>query len=115
MTNSSTIQMILTLLCAAAWILSSGRSVAPTHAREEPRSGTMIALDHLGGGHSAAQDINNRGQVVGWSGTADGRVGAFLWSAATGMVDLGTLGGPYSYAHAIVKAAALLTHIAEEH
>jgi probable HAF family extracellular repeat protein len=50
-------------------------------------------------------DVNNRGQVVGFSTTAINDLGqvtgfastptathAFFWSASTGMVDLGTLG-----------------------
>ena len=35
------------------------------------------------------------GQVVGWAGTASGATHAFSWTAAGGMVDLGTLGGSF--------------------
>ena len=49
---------------------------------------TMIDLGSLGGSYSAAQAISNNGQVVGESNAH-----AFYWTQATGMMDLGTLGG----------------------
>ncbi len=50
----------------------------------------MVDLGTLGFSMSGAADINDAGQVVGASGFK-----AFLWSAATGMIDLGT-GRAYS-------------------
>jgi probable HAF family extracellular repeat protein len=54
----------------------------------------MLDLGTLGGGVSAAVAINDAGQVVGDSLIAsDSEYHAFLRSAASGLVDLGTLGG----------------------
>jgi probable HAF family extracellular repeat protein len=60
----------------------------------------MLDLGTLGG-ESLAHDINNLGQVVGYSRTTSGEYHAFLWSAELGMIDLGTLGGDESQARGI--------------
>jgi probable HAF family extracellular repeat protein len=62
--------------------------------------GEKIDLGTLGGTHSTATDINNRGQIVGGSNTSSGPHHAFLWENEE-MIDLGTLGGMFSRAHAI--------------
>ena len=60
-----------------------------------------LYLGALGGSWSAAYDINERGEIVGWATTADGFLHAFLWQGGT-MTDLGTLdGGNMSVALAI--------------
>jgi probable HAF family extracellular repeat protein len=48
-------------------------------------------LGTLGGNFSQAHGVNDKGQVVGLSLTANSEIRAFVWSAATGMVNLGTL------------------------
>ncbi len=48
-----------------------------------------------------ATDLNEAGEIVGISTTANGEFHAFVWSRAGGMVDLGTLGGTDSSAEAI--------------
>lgn len=77
--------------------------------------GTISSLRDLGllpgGRTSAATGVNNLGQVVGSADTeVDGRQvdRAFFWSAATGMVDLGTLGGESSGAEGINDAGQVV-------
>jgi probable HAF family extracellular repeat protein len=67
-----------------------------------------IDLGTLGGTLSVPSHINDRGQVVGMSTTADGHRHAFLWTQADGMIDLGTLGGLESAASAINEAGQVV-------
>ena len=64
------------------------------HAFLIPEPGTMVDLGSLGrgGGMSIAHDVNDQGAVVGLAETKSGQPHAFLWTAAAGMRDLGTLG-----------------------
>lgn len=59
--------------------------------------------DYCGGcaNDSYGNDVNNQGQVVGSAFGVDGRERAFVWSASTGVQELGTLGGGRSVATAI--------------
>jgi probable HAF family extracellular repeat protein len=61
------------------------------------KDGTMTDLGNLGGKtNTVAADINNRGQVIGYSNLAnDSTHHAFLWHAGV-MTDLGTLDGDFS-------------------
>ncbi len=59
-----------------------------------PTSGGVVDLGSLGGRFSTARGINSSGQVVGWSMVANEELHAFIWTAATGMVDLNTWGSP---------------------
>lgn len=51
--------------------------------------GVMTDLGTLGGDHAYAHDINERGQIVGISGTAEPAHHGFLWDRGV-MTDLGT-------------------------
>jgi len=71
------------------------------------KSGMPMDLGVLRGQvYSRANGINAMGQVVGYSGLQrDSRESrAFMWSSQTGMIDIGTLGGPYAQAYAINDA-----------
>lgn len=57
-------------------------------------------LGTLGGGITQATDLNESGQVTGYSETADGELRAFLYSRGQ-LRDLGTLGGEGSLGNAI--------------
>jgi probable HAF family extracellular repeat protein len=55
----------------------------------------------LGGKNSGANQINDRGFVVGWADIANNRSHAALWGPNTKANDLGTLGGKTSSANGI--------------
>jgi probable HAF family extracellular repeat protein len=59
--------------------------------------------------YSRANSINKRGEVVGFSGLQrDGTESrAFMWSYQTGLIDIGTLGGPYAQAYAINQRGSI--------
>jgi probable HAF family extracellular repeat protein len=62
----------------------------------------------LGGSFSEAYDINDAGQVAGFSGTPGG-IHAFITGPnGMGMRDLGTLGGNLSYAYGINDAGQVV-------
>jgi probable HAF family extracellular repeat protein len=60
------------------------------------------------GFYGVLQDINDSGQVVGYSYNSSGNYEAFLWDAANGMQELGTLGGNYSRANGINNSGQIV-------
>jgi probable HAF family extracellular repeat protein len=66
--------------------------------------GGMIGLGALAPGYdrfaSKAHDVNDHGQVVGFSRLPNGDTEAFLWTAETGMIGLGDLPGSYHFSYA---------------
>jgi probable HAF family extracellular repeat protein len=60
------------------------------HAQTTPGPYTLVDLGTLGGGSTQAVDVNDSGQVTGYS-TSGTSTRAFLWQGGT-MTDLGSLG-----------------------
>lgn len=56
-------------------------------------NGVRTDLGTLGGSSSTAVAVNLYDQVVGNSTTTDGSLHSYIWSASTGMTDLGSLSG----------------------
>ena len=84
----------------AAFDPNSGLYLTENHAVLW-QNGTVTDLGNLGGtganGGNHACAINNQGQVVGHSELPDDTTfHGFLWTAATGMQDLGTLPGDFA-------------------
>jgi probable HAF family extracellular repeat protein len=71
------------------------------------QNGTLTDLGTLGGPETQGRDINDAGQVVGWSQTADGQQHAFLWENGT-MTDLAPVAGEFSAAVAINDQGQIL-------
>jgi len=66
-----------------------GGTLADETAFVGDRQGGVQPLGALSPGqHSDVKSLNNLGQAAGGSGAADGRLHAFIWNAADGMVDL---------------------------
>jgi probable HAF family extracellular repeat protein len=73
--------------------------------------GTVTDLGTLPdwGNNSTGAGINDSGQIVGYSGStlSSTYTHAFIWDAANGMRDLGTLGGQYAKAFSINNSGAV--------
>jgi probable HAF family extracellular repeat protein len=61
----------------------------------------MQDLGILGGPNSAAQAINSKSQIVGFSDLSQTVTHAVLWTAPNQIQDRGTLGGNYATAQSI--------------
>ena len=90
--------------------------------RFDLNSGTFTDLGTFGGPTSEARGIDDLGRVVGMARNANYNTRPFLWTSASGMRDLGSLGGqPYDYGEAIsINVAGLVvgnstTATAERH
>ena len=76
------------------WTSNAPAQVPGTAYLIDLDTGTATRLGTLGGRDNYPSHINEAGQVVGWSNTADASRHAFITGPdGTGMRDLGTLGG----------------------
>ena len=100
--------MIVSLLAALAVLMWSSGNVQG-YTTYLPQDYISVTITSLGGTESRAYDINNAGDVVGFSRLADGHREAVIWHDANGnnvldpgeLQSLGTLGGTESGAFSI--------------
>src|SRR5688572_17752089 len=95
------------LFLAGAIVLAVSMRDGPIATAQAPAAMTMTDLGTLGT-NSFAMGINASGQVVGMSNLSSGARRAFLWTAAGGMVNLGTLGGSESEATGINRLGTII-------
>src|SRR5436189_5451924 len=74
-----------------------------TKAASQPGGIQAVDLGTLGGftGNAEPAALNDSGQVAGSSDVAGFGRRAYSWASSTGMQNLGTLGGNYSFATSI--------------
>ncbi len=84
----------------------------PDVARQGVAAYRAVDLGNIGGSTALAWRINDRGQVAGWATNASGHTHAITWTAARGMIDLGTIsGGTESEAWAINEHGVVVGEI----
>jgi len=71
------------------------------------KDGEIIYLGTLGGERSLATDINDHGEIVGYSRTSNNSIRAFYWSQGL-MMEISTLGGNYSTAWGINNSGKIV-------
>jgi len=77
------------------------------HTLRVQTDGSMVDLGTLGGASTQATDINESGQIVGWSQTADGKYQAFSWENGK-MKALAEPAWTYSSAVAVTDSGDIL-------
>jgi probable HAF family extracellular repeat protein len=70
-------------------------------------AGGFQSIGSLGGSSTHAQDVNNSGQIVGYSFNASGQMRPFIITGGP-MLDLGSFGGTAGYANGINDAGAVV-------
>jgi probable HAF family extracellular repeat protein len=74
----------------------------------DPAIEGSVDLGSFGGLETVGSDINQAGQVVGWSSLPDRTACAFIWELKTGLRPLGSLGGRHSMAAGINDAGQVV-------
>ena len=112
--KARTLTLIAAMTLSVAALAVPGGAVAQVpQASGRPVLYTVVDLGTLGGSGATASTINDRGWVVGGSNLSGDQSGhGFLWRDGA-MTDLGTLGGPNSYAFAGKNNRGLITGAAE--
>jgi probable HAF family extracellular repeat protein len=83
------------LLFAITWLLSLAIGFERPRAQSSPGPYTLTDLGTLGGGSAYPEDMNEAGQITGYSTLGSGQTRAFLWDGGQ-MANLGTMGGSAS-------------------
>ena len=102
MFNNRKSHKIVLVAILAVGLLSGGlaRAKKPPKPPPEPPPSlpaySYTSLGTLGGDYSVVYGMNEQGDVVGYSTTAENRQHAFLWTESDGMVDLNDLIDPES-------------------
>jgi probable HAF family extracellular repeat protein len=100
--------------------VSAGSARGPSSTRRASERWLVSELGTLGGSYSRAVAVNDRGQVVGYSGLEGSKAWppppqhAFLWQNGR-MIDLGTLGGADSSAVAINNRGQVIGYSETRH
>ena len=95
----------------AALAINDAGQVAGFNGHAMLYDGATHDLGTLAGGTwSAAYGINAAGAVVGYGDIGNGHFQGFIWTPATGMLQLGTLGGKDSYAMAVNAGGIVAGH-----
>ena len=68
----------------------------------------LTDLGNLGGGYSSPLALNEAGQIICMSGTANNLTRIFIWDLSHGIRDIGTLGGSNSLPYAINDAGQVV-------
>lgn len=97
----------LSVINDASQVITTPAGMGSDHWSALYSHGVMTQLGSLGGNWVRANDINQSGQIVGSSKTADGRLHAFIYQDGV-MTDIGTAGWAASEAWAINDAGTVV-------
>jgi len=102
-------RLILTAALIAGLSLAAHATAQERPFLVDLKSRTITDLGTLGGSRTVASDINDAGQIAGYSITSEFDWHAFVTGpGGKGMRDLGTLGGGYSQAYGINDAGQIV-------